>query len=431
MIKDYDEQAAIFFKDYFLKKGMPSNGVASLMGASAYAEASFHSNNLQNSYNKVFDKTDEEFTKLVDEGLVDFASPNWRFGYGLAQWTSAGRRAKLWEMCVKRDCSISDLTLQCDFMWYELNTSYKSTLKILMDPNSTISECAEVVTVKYECPAAVIAGGVTRDNCIATRVAYSQEFYEKYFTKEADMNSNSPLVSYVCLSPNKNSPRKHAIDTITIHCYVGQVSVERGCQGFQNPARDASCNYVIGTDGRIGLCVEEKDRSWCTSNATNDHRAITIECASDSTAPYAINGAVMDSLIKLCADICKRNGIKTLVWSTDKSTRVNHKNGANMTVHRDYANKACPGDYIYNRLGDIAYTVNNLIGANTVEGTFSPFKVRVNTPVLNVRKQPTTLSAKACQVKAGEVYTIVEVKGDWGRLKSGAGWIHLGYTQRL
>lgn len=174
--------------------------------------------------------------------------------------------------------------------------------------------------------------------------------------------SNSSLVDYTLISPNKNSPRNHAIDTITIHCFVGQVTAQRGCEVFQPTSKQASCNYVVGLDGGIGLCVDEKDRSWCSSSAVNDHRAITIEVASDTSEPYAVTPAAYAALINLCADICKRNGIQKLVWSTDKNTRVNHLNGCNMTVHRDYAAKSCPGTYLYDRMGDIASRVNALIG---------------------------------------------------------------------
>lgn len=170
--------------------------------------------------------------------------------------------------------------------------------------------------------------------------------------------SNSSLVNYTKISPNKTSPRTHKIDTITIHCVVGQLSVETMGSIFLRKSKKASCNYAIGSDGRIGMYVEEKDRSWCSSNAANDHRAITIECASDTTHPYAINDKVYKSLIELCTDICKRNGIKELKWKGDKSL-IGKVSKQNMTVHRWFANKSCPGDYIYNRLGQIAKEVNN------------------------------------------------------------------------
>lgn len=178
--------------------------------------------------------------------------------------------------------------------------------------------------------------------------------------------TNSSLVTYTKISPNKTSPRNHKIDTITIHCFVGQVTAKSGCNARNfvnyNPIAGASCNYVVGYDGSIGLCVEEKDRSWCTSNRANDHRAITIEVACEKTHPYKVTDKAMNALIELCADICKRNDIEKLVWSTNKKDRVQHLNGCNMTVHRDYALKSCPGQYLYDNQGYIANEVNKLLG---------------------------------------------------------------------
>lgn len=177
--------------------------------------------------------------------------------------------------------------------------------------------------------------------------------------------SNSALICYSKISPNRTSPRNHAIDTITIHCMAGQLSVETCGNVFAPTSRQASSNYGVGPDGRIAMYVEERDRSWCSSSAANDNRAITIEVASDPSHPYAVKEAAYEATIRLCADICKRNGIKKLVWSTSKSDRVNHKNGCNMTVHRDYSSKSCPGDYLYSRMGEIARRVNLLIDSGT------------------------------------------------------------------
>lgn len=177
--------------------------------------------------------------------------------------------------------------------------------------------------------------------------------------------TNSPLVSYTKLSPNHSGRRTHAIDTITIHCVVGQCSVETLGRIFAPESRQASSNYGVGYDGRIGMYVEEKNRSWCTSSGANDHRAITIEVASDTTHPYAVNAKAYAAMLDLVTDICKRNGIKKLVWSTNKNERMNHLNGCNMTVHRDYDNKSCPGDYLYSRHGAIAAEVNKRLGATS------------------------------------------------------------------
>lgn len=167
--------------------------------------------------------------------------------------------------------------------------------------------------------------------------------------------TNSPLVSYTRISPYSSGRDGHKIDTITIHCFVGQVTAKRGCEVFQ---QKNSCNYVVGYDGSIGLVVEEKDRSWCTSNRANDARAVTIEVACASYHPYEVTSKAYAALLDLVTDICRRNGINKLVWSTNKADRIGHRNGCNMTVHRDYENKACPGQWLYERHGQIAAEVN-------------------------------------------------------------------------
>lgn len=172
--------------------------------------------------------------------------------------------------------------------------------------------------------------------------------------------TNSPLVSFVLLSPNHSGQRTKPIDTITIHCMAGNGTVEACGQLFQSKSRQASSNYGVGSDGRIGMYVEEKNRSWCTSSGANDNRAVTIEVANDGGAStgWHVSDKALNALIDLVTDICKRNNIKRLVWSTNKNTRVQHLNGSNMTIHRDYANKGCPGDYLYSKHGYIAEKVN-------------------------------------------------------------------------
>src|SRR5699024_10258813 len=187
--------------------------------------------------------------------------------------------------------------------------------------------------------------------------------------------TNSSLVSYTKLSPNHSGQRTHSIDRITPHCVVGQLTAESICGCFTSPSREASCNYGIGKDGKIALCVEEKNRSWCSSSSANDQRAVTIECASDLNHPYAMTTAVYNSLVKLCTDICKRNGKKKLLWLGDKNKTLNYSPKSDemvLTVHRWFANKSCPGDWLYSRLGDLADKVTSKLGGdsdNTDDGT--------------------------------------------------------------
>lgn len=208
--------------------------------------------------------------------------------------------------------------------------------------------------------------------------------------------SNSPLVTYTRLSPNCTDGRTlngktYAIDTVTVHCVVGQLTAKQivNLPSFTtyDPVNGSSCNYAVGKDGSIALCVEECNRSWCTggkdkngnpiyvngiSGKINDFRAITIEVASDTAHPYTITEAAMEALLSLLTDICRRNpGIGRLRWKSDKAL-VGNVAEQNMTVHRWFAPKACPGDYLYERHGEIAAEVNRRLddpkaGENTAE----------------------------------------------------------------
>lgn len=182
--------------------------------------------------------------------------------------------------------------------------------------------------------------------------------------------TNSSLVSYTRLSPNHSGQRTHSIDRITPHCVVGQATAERIAEIFATTDRQASCNYGIGRDGRISLVVEEKNRSWCSSSKENDQRAITIEVASDSTAPYAFRDEAYAALIALCVDICKRNGKKKLLWLADKAKTLAYEPKSDemiLSVHRWFANKSCPGEWMYARMGDLASKVTAALGGENVD----------------------------------------------------------------
>lgn len=341
--------------------------------------------------------------------------------------------------------------------------------------------------------------------------------------------TNSPLVAYTKLSPNHSGQRTHSIDRISPHCVVGQCSVETLGNIFAPTSRQASSNYGIGVDGRVGMYVEEKNRSWCTSSNANDQRAITIEVASDTTEPYAINSKAYNTLIDLMVDICQRNGKTKILWLGDKDKTLAYEPKANemvITVHRWFANKSCPGTYIYERLGQIADAVNTRLGQTpapapdpqpeqpttpttggtikkdavvtinstkatyydgktavpawvrkkqwivrevsgdravidksvdgknaicspintkyltvvggstgsttpTTGGTFKSYLVKITADVLNVRKGPGTGYGISTQIKDHGVYTIVDQSGNWGKLKSGAGWICLDYAKKV
>lgn len=250
--------------------------------------------------------------------------------------------------------------------------------------------------------------------------------------------TNSPLVSYTKLSPHFN-PRNADIDTLTIHVMVGKLTMPTVGNMFSDPNRPVSCNYYIDQHGDVALIVEEKNRSFCTSNRENDHRAVTIEVASEKTHPYAVPQKSFDALLDLCTDICKRNGIQQLLWKADKSL-IGQVDKQNLTVHRWFANKECPGKYLYDRHSLIANEVTKRLKpeaekSSSKEEVFKPYLVTVNVAKLNYRKGPGINYPVNGTVKRNEVFTIVqESKGSgaksWGKLKSGAGWIALDHTRR-
>ena len=172
--------------------------------------------------------------------------------------------------------------------------------------------------------------------------------------------TNSKMVDYTRLSPNNSGKRTMKIDRITPHCVVGQCTVETLGRIFSSPDKKASSNYGIGSDGRVGMYVPENKRSWCSSNAENDQRSVTIECASGTSAPYEMNSVVYNTLVKLCVDICKRNGKTVLLWFGDKEKTLKYSPKSNemvLSVHRWFACKSCPGEWLYSRLDSLAKTV--------------------------------------------------------------------------
>ena len=233
--------------------------------------------------------------------------------------------------------------------------------------------------------------------------------------------SNSKLISYTKLSPNNSGKRTHAIDRITPHCVVGQLSVESLGNIFQKTGKNAaSCNYAIGSDGRVALIVDESQRSWCSSSNANDQRAVTIECASDKTSPYAFNSTVYNKLVELCADICRRNGKMKLLWISDKSKALAYepKSGEMLlTVHRWFASKSCPGDWMMQRMGDLASKVTERLAGSSSGSAAdaAPKYYRVRKDWADADSQLGAYSiyvnAKACADGAGYRYAVFDWEG--------------------
>lgn len=171
--------------------------------------------------------------------------------------------------------------------------------------------------------------------------------------------SNSPLVNYTAISPNSSNPRNNKIKKITIHHMAGNLSVETCGRVFNGKNRQASSNYGIGSDGRVGMYVEEKNRAWTSSSPSNDNQAITIEVANDGGANtnWHVSDKALAKLIDLCVDICKRNGIASLNYTGDAN--------GNLTRHNMFANTTCPGPYLQSKFPYIASEVNKRLNGSS------------------------------------------------------------------
>lgn len=349
-------------------------GVAGLMG-NLYAESGLDPQNLQNSYEKKLGHTNASYTQAVDNGeYTNFV--NDKAGYGLAQWTYWSRKQNLHNFAKDAGKGIGDLQMQLDFLSKELTEGYTGVLATLRTATS-VREASDCVLTKFERPAD------QSEKVQIKRAEYGQTYFGKYATKGTEGNdmgyTNSALVDCKVMSPNHSGKRTHRIDRITPHCVVGQLKAANigGC--FDESSRQASCNYGIGSDGKVCLIVDEANRSWCSSSSANDQRAITIECASDKTEPYAMTDTVYNKLVDLCVDICKRNGKDVLLWFADKEKTLNYEPKDNemvITVHRWFANKSCPGDWLYNRLGDLATKVTGRLKGNDIKEE-KPAEVKV------------------------------------------------------
>ena len=166
--------------------------------------------------------------------------------------------------------------------------------------------------------------------------------------------SESSLISYRNLT-RAYSRRTERIQKITIHC-MAAVSSAKSCADYFARSGIASAQYCIGNDGQIAQSVLECNRAWTSSSFWNDNRAVTIEVSNSRTGePWSISDAAYSALIRLCVDICRRNGIKAVNYDGTP-------NGV-LTEHRMYAAKSCPGEYIHSKLvdGTIPTTINKAL----------------------------------------------------------------------
>lgn len=241
--------------------------------------------------------------------------------------------------------------------------------------------------------------------------------------------SDSALVSYTAISPNCNSPRKYPITKITIHHMAGNTMLKNFGAIVANPKRQMSANYAIESSGKIGLFCHEANRSWCSSSAWNDHRAVTIEVANDGGAPnWHVSDAAYAALIDLCTDICRRNGMTELVYDGTK-------NGS-LTIHSMFAATACPGPYLKSKLNDIAEQVTaRLCTQKTADDEtrkqfISIMVEKCQTRCTAARLLPSLCIAQACLESAYGTSELAYYANNLFGIKQGSGWTGGVYSKQ-
>lgn len=189
--------------------------------------------------------------------------------------------------------------------------------------------------------------------------------------------SNSKLVNYTRISPHSSDPRNEPITKITIHHMAGNLTVEQCGEVFQT--REASANYGVGTDGRVGLYVDEKNRAWTSDSRVNDNMAVTIEVANDGGAPdWHVSDKALARTVDLVTDICQRNGIKQLVYTGTPE--------GNLTRHNMFAATLCPGPYLQSKFPWIVDQVNKRLTKKEDDMTEAEVKKIVATEVAKAKK---------------------------------------------
>lgn len=356
--------------NYLRDAGLKANGAAGLMG-NLYAESGLRANNLQNSYEKSLGMDDDTYTAAVDSGAyTNFIKDS--AGYGLAQWTYWSRKEHLLAYCRQKARSIGDLEAQLEFLELELTTGYRGVYGVLVDANSSLRDCSNIVLFQFERP---------KDQSRAVqdkRAEYAKSFYNRFAAGSATAaattqttatsggdtmaQTKSALATItVDFGTKKSNVRTQQVSKFTIHHMAGNMNADACAKMHRDGSRQASANYYIGTDGTICAGVAENRRAWTSSSEWNDQRAITVEVANNTGDPnWEISQAAYRSLIALGADICKRYGIEPKYDGT--------KNGT-LTEHKMFSATACPGAYIHGMLasGKIAADIKAVMG-----GTATP-----------------------------------------------------------
>lgn len=434
----------------FLKaKGLNDYGTAGLMG-NLFAESGLIPTNLQNSYEKKLGMTDDLYTTSVDNGdYSNFANDS--AGYGLAQWTYHTRKKAMLEYARSKDRSIGDPEIQLEFLVKELSDGYKALLNALKTASS-VKAASDAVLTQFERPA---------DQSTAVkkkRASYGEKYYKKYAEATSSPQNGGIIMARTvttgfisdtvngikvnstikCSSGNYDNMSSRSVAYVVMH-YTGNSkdAAKANANYFKTSGRNASAHFFVD-DTAIYQSVELRDKAWhCGTSGTYYHNScrntnsIGIEMCC-TAGNYKISDKTKKNAAYLCAHICKLLGITASGVDTYvlRHYDVTHKNCPAQMAGANNAEWTAFKSMVKSILSSTASSTKTTAAASSSSSKVN-YRVKINTPVLNVRKGPGTNYGISTTVKSGEVYTIVAETNGWGKLKSGAGYISLSYTVKV
>lgn len=224
----------------------------------------------------------------------------------------------------------------------------------------------------------------------------------------------SNLSVYNNITLNKSRKRPCTILRLTPHCYVGQVTVKNGVD-YLASRNNASVNYVVDKDGKVGCNIPEEYGAWTSSSRANDEIAITFELACDAAAPYAMNTECINGFIELVVDICKRYNRNKVVYIADKNTALAYEPADNeflITFHKWFSATSCPGQWFLDNVASIVDRINKKLqgnsqnGNNNIDnGTKYTVQLGAYSSVTNANNHASTVSGSIV-AKVGDLYKV-------------------------
>lgn len=375
MLQLSNEKTVLHFIDFFKKAGITNNGIAGLLG-NVYAESGVRTNNLQNKYNTEFNMTDEEFTQAVDNGTFDFCNPGVKFGYGLCQWTSLGRRTGLYSYCKGSGRSIADESAQFEWLLHELKDSYKTVYNELISNSNTVYSCAEIVVCKFEIPASVINDGPSRQNTINKRAEYAQEFYDTYL-KEGNMAKRKIVAINAghWLGNPKGVPKEMRVMGGTLEFTLNERVVSKVAEMLKDYDVDVLLNYDPTGKTKIELTdrINQANKAPADIYLSIHHNAANTIFDGGGTVVYYYQGDArrQASATRLYDEIRSRTNLKgnraTPICGTKSYQEINNTTAPAFLVECGFMNSTVDIEYIATNAwpvqvatGIVAFLINEL-----------------------------------------------------------------------